>query len=856
MMVDLFKKVPEAERTEKHALDFVDFLIKKAIYKFDNKPCTDEHIVGELELYYKDTLKLTKVKQYINETFSKRDKRNFMISEEEINLINYIDVLETKIKDDRKRTEDYLYFELYRSLQDSNKTIDIYSKFAALELINNDIELEVLLYKIYTLLDEIFIKTDKYKERHKVIENINSLYEKYSINYIVKDKLCLNILSIFNISTIEQLKTTKKNILDLLFIFDKDFYLSCNSLSQSLYNLSITVTDEYDRIIEDKETDILKYRLGYATGKVMTLEEVGTIYNITRERIRQIEARANKKLNAIADKKIFILDLIFDCLYNNKMISIKELEKVTNSNIDLDGVEFLELTNDDLYYKLSVIYKTSTNGKWSYNSEYNCLYDKRYDFSGLVDDILSKMPLFLSEIQVSEFDEFQRIAFNNNYKKYHNIYMRKNLMARDIYVYYLKKYFPNGYKNTDENEYNKFKELVINEVGEIEDFPSMRSLSAMFERDGSIILYDRGAVIAVENVPDIPEELLSEIIDFIYESKPSVYYTTIYEKFKYQLQELQINNHYLLKGIIDRKLPEDFSSRRDFIFYGNEVVCPLDMILETIRSYNGIFSLNDLKNKFVGIADYVFFSVLYPEKENGLLFLENKKFIYINKINISDEDKNEIRKVIEDLFTSLNTDTISARKIYARMKLFEDKYNANLKSINSYFDLFSIIQVLFPNEYYYARPLISKNENIAKSREEFLRNHLINFDKFNNNDAKNYLTKMNVGGIYSYLLFMESMSDNFVQIDVDTMVKKEVLDLSEEDLRQIKKLINLLLNNFECIDTRTFNGYSMLPKLKYDWNKYLLVGIIRTYLSDSFNIDNTESTYHKTDFIIRRETNE
>ena len=115
---------------------------------------------------------------------------------------------------------------------------------------------------------------------------------------------------------------------------------------------------------------------------------------------------------------------------------------------------------------------------------------------------------------------------------------------------------------------------------------------------------------------------------------------------------------------------------------------------------------------------------------------------------------------------------------------------------------------------------------------------------------------MNVGGIYSYLMFMEKMSDNYVQIDIDTMVRKEQFNLSEDNLRSIKKTLNLLLSNFECIDTRTFNGYSMFPSLKYDWNKYLLVGIIRTYLSDIFSIDNTENTYHTTDFIIRRDSNE
>ena len=67
---------------------------------------------------------------------------------------------------------------------------------------------------------------------------------------------------------------------------------------------------------------------------------------------------------------------------------------------------------------------------------------------------------------------------------------------------------------------------------------------------------------------------------------------------------------------------------------------------------------------------------------------------------------------------------------------------------------------------------------------------------------------------------------------------------------------NYIENNFKEIDTRTFNGYGMFPKLKYNWNKYLLVGIVRTYLLDDFAIDYTDNTYRTTDFIIRRDSNE
>lgn len=45
-----------------------------------------------------------------------------------------------------------------------------------------------------------------------------------------------------------------------------------------------------------REREIIKLRYGIETGYAYTLEEVGKIFNVTRERIRQIEAKALKKL--------------------------------------------------------------------------------------------------------------------------------------------------------------------------------------------------------------------------------------------------------------------------------------------------------------------------------------------------------------------------------------------------------------------------------------------------------------------------------------------------------------------------------------------------------------------------------
>ena len=51
-----------------------------------------------------------------------------------------------------------------------------------------------------------------------------------------------------------------------------------------------------DTILTEREKEVLMLRFGYIGDKVHTLEEIGRFFNVTRERVRQIENRALRKL--------------------------------------------------------------------------------------------------------------------------------------------------------------------------------------------------------------------------------------------------------------------------------------------------------------------------------------------------------------------------------------------------------------------------------------------------------------------------------------------------------------------------------------------------------------------------------
>ena len=77
------------------------------------------------------------------------------------------------------------------------------------------------------------------------------------------------------------------------FIEDKD------SDSPDVYASKQLLKDEIDNVLQlltERESKVLKLRFGLIDGKNRTLEEVGKEFNVTRERIRQIEAKALRKL--------------------------------------------------------------------------------------------------------------------------------------------------------------------------------------------------------------------------------------------------------------------------------------------------------------------------------------------------------------------------------------------------------------------------------------------------------------------------------------------------------------------------------------------------------------------------------
>ena len=76
-----------------------------------------------------------------------------------------------------------------------------------------------------------------------------------------------------------------------------DFIASEDSIEEICINKDLhDVFESMFEVLNEREADVIKKRFGWDGSAPMTLEEVGNLYGVTRERVRQIEVRAIKRL--------------------------------------------------------------------------------------------------------------------------------------------------------------------------------------------------------------------------------------------------------------------------------------------------------------------------------------------------------------------------------------------------------------------------------------------------------------------------------------------------------------------------------------------------------------------------------
>lgn len=171
----------------------------------------------------------------------------------------------------------------------------------------------------------IIQRIDRYIGDHELLIRIptNMLYSKFSKidkiiednNFISQKQLISKISNEFNISESESEQMYYYYKINDILYFEEKY--------ESVYEWPIFDKQYVEKIVETKliseyiidvlntlqerSSKILKLRYGFYNDRCYTLEEVGLYFNITRERIRQIE---NKALRQLSKSNFFAIDLL------------------------------------------------------------------------------------------------------------------------------------------------------------------------------------------------------------------------------------------------------------------------------------------------------------------------------------------------------------------------------------------------------------------------------------------------------------------------------------------------------------------------------------------------------------------
>jgi RNA polymerase sigma factor (sigma-70 family) len=93
--------------------------------------------------------------------------------------------------------------------------------------------------------------------------------------------------------------------------------------------------------LDGRERAVIELRFGLETGKEITLREIGEIFSLTRERVRQIESKALDKLIKTIDSDSELLDRVSDTL-SSEWIALREQREQQNvESLSVALVQFL-----------------------------------------------------------------------------------------------------------------------------------------------------------------------------------------------------------------------------------------------------------------------------------------------------------------------------------------------------------------------------------------------------------------------------------------------------------------------------------------------------------------------------------
>lgn len=612
-------------------------------------------------------------------------------------------------------------------------------------------------------------------------------------------------------SKIELLKRIGKKKLDVLVDALKSLEVPLNGLAQGLL----------EKIRTDRSFEVYVKR---AEG--FTLQEIADMYDLTRERVRQIEKKFNNRI------KPLMLTLITNYFSKKNQSYIRMqtvLDIFDDDNFDKVIIHTLNGCDELEYLDFAELYIAKTSKE---QNTFEKLYEIAVEFVGDGINLYDKLDELDDMLAGKGYSYIDADAFLNLLiacnAKFYGDYV---VFDRQSYGYLCSKvvgkYFKDGINLYSEDDLNLLREYVKKEFGALKLPENNRALASRI--DSFLVIVDKGKSNVIENI-SVDLDVLEEVKKYIDSEKRSeLYYSEIFSEYEGLLcMTTGITNPYCLHGVLSYFYPDNYTYGRDFLTKSGDEYVSISIeerIDELLRTSGHALSRKEIKNKLAGYSDVMIFNAVY--RSEYLIQWDSNYYNTMHNITFENDEQEELAIILE-MIISDNDGYCSDRWIYEEViSQMPDFCSRN--NIENHTNLFYILGALLNKKYKFSQPHIADydlfddltTQNVAI---HFLSdtNH-ISYSEFNDIAERMHWSHVTAGLVFSEL------ETEYFRMSQDEYIKKDLVSFDSQVIDNIRQTIGSKMNEIGYLSLIGLDDFEDFIDVGYEWNTFLLASIVENY---------------------------